>query len=572
MSNEVLNLLFEATGVLTLALVAVLLLRGGWLRAFGARNTLLLWLIAPIALVALLLPAPVERIDLAAGDAATASESAQALLPAIRERVIEMSPSGVPAPGGVWQAAAPIDMAVLILGVWLVGAGLLAGRMSVNQVRLVRSLGPLTRMSNGCFRSSVSDIGPAVVGAIRPRIVLPADFEQRFSVEQQALIIAHERCHLRRGDAQFNLLACVLRCLFWFNPVVHLAWPRLRMDQELACDAAVLRTRRRQRRAYAEALLAARSNAPALPLGCPWLSGKPLTRRIQLTFTHPIGSIRLLCGTALVLLTASVAALGAWNQQEPRRFYLPDSVLGLELHVTAAEPDAWGTGRERPVVLRTVPLPAPEVALRPPETLASTAGPATARVDELAANSAESSEGRAVVEPLDPQMHVDAAPSSIDRAAERRSGGDLVEVEHARLIEVDRPHFPDAKSQPRLVSYPGMPEAERPGADWQPEGRLRVLLLRVSLDEAGRPIGTSVEDSNFEDERTVARYRRLAAKAVRGWRYEPARIDGSTVRSDVLLPFYFDSGPSFRHIDYTRVGPEPWRPSTLARTSRLTNR
>ena len=81
---------------------------------------------------------------------------------------------------------------------------------------------------------------PAVVGVWHPVILLPPDMEMRFSPPEVRLLLLHELAHIRRGDLWVNLLASVLQCLHWFNPVLWLAFRRMRNDRELACDALVL--------------------------------------------------------------------------------------------------------------------------------------------------------------------------------------------------------------------------------------------------------------------------------------------------------------------------------------------
>ncbi|MGA0607412.1 M56 family metallopeptidase [Phenylobacterium sp. VNQ135] len=111
--------------------------------------------------------------------------------------------------------------------------------------------------------------GPAVVGFISPRIVMPAD-DGRFSAEELELIRAHERTHVARKDPRAVAFVAAAECLFWFNPLVHLAARLLRLDQELACDAAVMLSRPKSRRLYAGTLLKTQLAATPLPLGCYW--------------------------------------------------------------------------------------------------------------------------------------------------------------------------------------------------------------------------------------------------------------------------------------------------------------
>lgn len=96
---------------------------------------------------------------------------------------------------------------------------------------------------------------PAVTGLLRP-LLLPPGFEQNFTAEEKQLILHHELMHLKRGDLPMNTLLCVLLALHWFNPLLWLAFFKVRADREAACDAQVLENATPQRRsAYGHALL-----------------------------------------------------------------------------------------------------------------------------------------------------------------------------------------------------------------------------------------------------------------------------------------------------------------------------
>src|SRR5262249_53452290 len=65
--------------------------------------------------------------------------------------------------------------------------------------------------------------GPAVAGVFNPRIITPADFEDRFEKSEREIILAHEKIHLANNDARINALVALLRCVCWFNPLMHVA-------------------------------------------------------------------------------------------------------------------------------------------------------------------------------------------------------------------------------------------------------------------------------------------------------------------------------------------------------------
>jgi beta-lactamase regulating signal transducer with metallopeptidase domain len=123
--------------------------------------------------------------------------------------------------------------------------------------------------------------GPAVVGLIAPRIIFPAD-DGAFTAPERELIRAHEREHVGRKDPRAVAVATLLQCLCWFNPLAHLAAALLRLDQELACDAAVVLRRPGARGLYARTLLKSQMMTRPPPLACCWVAfgAHPLELRI----------------------------------------------------------------------------------------------------------------------------------------------------------------------------------------------------------------------------------------------------------------------------------------------------
>src|SRR5450759_3647634 len=83
------------------------------------------------------------------------------------------------------------------------------------------------------------DCGPAVVGFLRPCIVVPR-WLTKLSPDQQELVIAHERSHLAAHDPQLLTIAvCLLACMPW-NPMLWWQLRRLRLAIEIDCDGRVL--------------------------------------------------------------------------------------------------------------------------------------------------------------------------------------------------------------------------------------------------------------------------------------------------------------------------------------------
>lgn len=324
MVAELLQTLWHATLALTAALVLVLLVRVPLRRIGGAACLRWLWSAAVLLPAATLLPAPM-------------------LAPAVVQLVSLDVADAVASGGEAVRATAPTPshLATLVLALWFAGACTSAIAAMRQQRRFVRELGDLAPQDDGTWRAASSSGTPALLGVIAPRIVLPADAEQRFSAQERDLVLAHERAHRAAGDTRLAAAAAAVRCLFWFHPLVHVAARCLRLDQEYACDAAVLAAHPLRRRTYAEALLKAQSG-PLLPLGCQWDAGRPLLARVrQLGAALPSPMRR---ASALVGVAAMVAAgTGTVWAMQPARLASGDGAW-IEARIELRPPTISGAG------------------------------------------------------------------------------------------------------------------------------------------------------------------------------------------------------------------------------------
>ncbi|WP_276918714.1 M56 family metallopeptidase [Aneurinibacillus aneurinilyticus] len=81
---------------------------------------------------------------------------------------------------------------------------------------------------------------PAVLGCIRPRVLLSDFIMRTLDDHQLRYIFYHELAHVKRKDVAANWLMNSLVILHWFNPILWYAFSRMREDQEIACDALAL--------------------------------------------------------------------------------------------------------------------------------------------------------------------------------------------------------------------------------------------------------------------------------------------------------------------------------------------
>jgi len=287
MASELLSLLLRVTLLASAAIVLPLLARRPLRRYFGAALAYAGWLAVPAVAIAAVLPR---------------YRAPQVFSLPVLHPVRALAETAAPAPSSTGSG-------VLLLA-WAAGVLACMAWFVCAHLAFLRRMGQLTR--RGAVYVSAADIGPASVGLLRSRIVVPYDFSQRYSASEQALIVAHEQVHIARRDALANLAAACCQCLFWFNPLVHFGVRAMRQDQELACDAAVMARHPQGRRAYAEALLKSHTAAGAIRAGihCHWQSPHPTKERIMSLQQTVPGTIRRLAGRCIVALLA-LGAFGA---------------------------------------------------------------------------------------------------------------------------------------------------------------------------------------------------------------------------------------------------------------------
>jgi peptidoglycan/xylan/chitin deacetylase (PgdA/CDA1 family) len=83
---------------------------------------------------------------------------------------------------------------------------------------------------------------PAVIGWLRPVILVPASALTGLSAPQLEALLAHELAHIRRHDYLVNLLQSVVETLLFYHPAVWWLSGRVRIEREHACDDLAVRT------------------------------------------------------------------------------------------------------------------------------------------------------------------------------------------------------------------------------------------------------------------------------------------------------------------------------------------
>jgi BlaR1 peptidase M56 len=339
-----------ATWMLYCAAIGVLLSAGALALERGLRSLArpTRWAWAGAMALTLALPAAVRFVPMRASPApAPAASTALTALP--RQGKIKVRP---PAP-------ARLDLArwdpALRLAWGASSAAVLLGLAAMAGVLAFRRRGWSATEVDGVPVLVSSDVGPAVIGLFRSRIVLP-EWALAADGEARRLVLEHEREHVRAGDPRLLAAAFFFAALMPWSPAAWWQLRRLRLALEVDCDARVLR-RRADVRTYGAVLLEVGRLASRTRLAVAAFAEPVsfLERRIRI-MTAPRVRRPLLRAAAFAALSAVLVA-AACEAPQPTQ---PSA--GGNRRLYAAEGEAEGLPRAKTNLREMVARWFPEVA------------------------------------------------------------------------------------------------------------------------------------------------------------------------------------------------------------------
>ena len=135
--------------------------------------------------------------------------------------------------------------------VWIVGIAAMVLYTVVSYFRIHRKVREAVPYQDNIWLCDHIDT-PFILGVIRPRIYLPSNM----SGQDIEYVIAHEKAHLKRHDHWWKPLGFLLLTVYWFNPILWIAYILLCKDIELACDEKVIKDMGTEiKKPYSEALI-----------------------------------------------------------------------------------------------------------------------------------------------------------------------------------------------------------------------------------------------------------------------------------------------------------------------------
>ena len=175
--------------------------------------------------------------------------------------------SFAPNPG---TSANPLQILIpVVANLWLLGVLILLGYTAISYLTLRLKLRTAVILRDNIFQCETVS-SPFVLGILKPKIYLP------YSMDGNNLnhVVAHEQAHIKRKDHWWKPLGFLLLTIYWFNPLMWVAYILLCRDIELACDEKVIAELGNEQRAdYTQALVSCAVNRHMIA-ACPLAFGE----------------------------------------------------------------------------------------------------------------------------------------------------------------------------------------------------------------------------------------------------------------------------------------------------------
>ncbi len=387
--------------------------------------------------------------------------------------------------------------------------------------------------------------GPAVVGLFRSRIVLPAWVVDADPAER-ALLLEHEREHLRAGDPRLLALGLAAIVLAPWNPAAWYGLRRLRLAMEIDCDARVL-SRRADVRAYGALLLEVGRRASS---GGRWVAAAAfsepasfLERRIRIMTSRMHRPRARVVVPALALCATALAAMRALPAPAAPAPAAPAPVQALRPGTAAAGDTVRPVVVNAAAVARALDAQYPSglraAGVTGTVTVQLTVTPEGAPADVRAVESTHPAFAPAAVRALRtarfrPATHAGTPvaftvllPVQFQPAADAPSASSSSSTSAGAAPAWDRAPVPvNAEQVARAL------DAEYPPA-LRAAGIAATVQVRMRIGATGEVLRVTAESASHPEAGPAAE------RALAGMRFRPAQSNGVPVAVEIVLPIQF---------------------------------
>ncbi|MBQ1632476.1 MAG: hypothetical protein II049_06610, partial [Clostridia bacterium] len=197
--------------------------------------------------------------------------------------------------------------------VWLAGVVGMLFYALISFLRLCHRVRASVLLEKGAYVcDEIKD--PFILGLIVPKIYLPSGMDE----QTRAYVLAHERAHLKRFDHIWKPLGFLLLSVYWFNPLLWLAYILLCRDIELACDEKVVKELDDTgKAAYSEALVTASVSRRSIA-ACPIAFGETgVKSRVKSVLNYKKPAFWIILVAILACIAVAICFLTMPKKNQP---------------------------------------------------------------------------------------------------------------------------------------------------------------------------------------------------------------------------------------------------------------
>lgn len=395
---------------------------------------------------------------------------------------------------------------------------------------------------------------PVTYGLRRPVIILPAGLLR--NPDRLNVVLRHELIHIARFDYLLHGLFEMVRCLFWFHPLVHRIYHDITEYREISCDAEVLADHDISRQDYAELLLEMTHRPSFNRYLSVSMACKPsmLKKRIQLMHqqqTNRPSQLRSMLALSLVFFgLAGLISCTEMQSDAPDGSQLVDQTLHFD------NPTVTVNGEHYKLQQATLEAPANGIAW------ITLPGGQTYLVSGQKFNQARPV-GKIEGNQLRFSLHMDQVSITSEQPI-LSSGSADVWVSETMLHLKDKNRMPALGSAPNYETFsearkkyagtPGTGDGEYKVVKKMPEliGGLSSIQSKITYPDEARKAGVEGRvfvqfivnnDGQVEDPKVVKGIGygcdEVALAAVKDARFKPGEVDGEAVPVKMSLPIIF---------------------------------
>ena len=223
-----------------------------------------------------------------------------------------------------WASVNPVQIVLTIASIiWLAGVAVMLLYAAFSYCRLSRKCAVSLPLGDNRYLCDGIRT-PFVLGIINPKIYLPSDMNP----ENQSYVLEHETAHLRHRDHWWKPLGFLLLSIYWFHPLVWIAYILFCRDLEMACDErAIAGMGEGERKAYSYALLSCAAHGRVMA-ACPLAFGENSVKsRIKNVLHFKKAGFWVSAAVVVITVIAAVCFLtNPKEEEEPLLQTVPDTV------------------------------------------------------------------------------------------------------------------------------------------------------------------------------------------------------------------------------------------------------